>query len=266
LILEIAKGEIEALRLAACQADAGEGLYAETMGGFVKWIAPRYDDAVATLKCRVSKYRAQALVGSAHARTPEIVANLQAGFESFLDFAVDSNVIDTPHRDRLAERCWNSLGAAAGSQSKHQAAMEPTAKFLAVLRSVLASGRAHLASRSGGIPDRNPSSCGWRADGSGNWSAAGECIGWVHERELYLEPTSAFRAVQTASSAAGEPMAISDQVLKKRLHEKELLASTDERRETLTVRRAIAGLSRNVLHFLRATVLPEASDADEETE
>jgi hypothetical protein len=53
---------------------------------------------------------------------------------------------------------------------------------------------------------------------------------------------------------------ISEQTLRKRLHEKGLLASTDENRDTLTVRRTIAGANRNVLHFLRSTILPDGID------
>ena len=59
-------------------------------------------------------------------------------------------------------------------------------------------------------------------------------------------------------------LAVSEQTLKKRLHEKGLLASVDVSRETLTVRRSICGTSKSVLHFRRSTVLPEVSDGDED--
>jgi len=62
----------------------------------------------------------------------------------------------------------------------------------------------------------------------------------------------------------GEVLAVAEQTLRKRLHEKGLLASIDEARETLTVRRSIGGTSRSVLHFSRSTFLPEVSDADED--
>jgi hypothetical protein len=43
LILELAKGCIDATHLSACQKDAEEGAYAEAMGGFVQWLAGRYN-------------------------------------------------------------------------------------------------------------------------------------------------------------------------------------------------------------------------------
>ena len=43
LILEISKGHIESARLAECQRHACSGLYAQAVGGFVQWLAGRYD-------------------------------------------------------------------------------------------------------------------------------------------------------------------------------------------------------------------------------
>ena len=57
---------------------------------------------------------------------------------------------------------------------------------------------------------------------------------------------------------------MTEQTLKKRLRDKKLLASVDEKHETLTVRRILAGTSKSVLHFRRTTLLPEASDGDED--
>ena len=73
-----------------------------------------------------------------------------------------------------------------------------------------------------------------------------------------------YRVVQIAGRDLGEQLAVGEQTLKKRLHEKGLLASVDEKRQTLTVRRTIAGSSKPVLHFLRSTVLPEAPDEEDD--
>jgi hypothetical protein len=69
-----------------------------------------------------------------------------------------------------------------------------------------------------------------------------------------------------AERDVGDVLAISEQTLRKRLNEKGMLASVDEARQTLTVRRTLGGSSKSVLHFLRVTVLPEASDGDEDAE
>jgi hypothetical protein len=266
LILEISKGSVDGMKLAECQRAALAGLYAKAMAGFLQWFAGRNDQVRKAFEEKVSQYRVKALSNTAHARTPEIVASLQAAFELYLDFGVASSAIDAAEAGRLANHCWDAPCEAAAAQAKHQGETEPTARFLTLLRSALTSGRAHLEARSGGEPERAPESCGWRLDNSGKWTALGECIGWVTEDDVYLEPTAAFRAVQLVGRDIGDVLAVGEHTMRRRFHDKGLLASVDEARQTLTVRRSIGGSSKNVLHFLRSTILPEVSDADEEAE
>jgi len=266
MIIEVAKGCIDLSRLTACQADAQIGLYARAMAGFVQWVAGHYDPARAEFQLKISEYRAKALRDSAHARTPDIIANLQAAFELFLEFAVAASAIDQGRSERLASRCWDALRQVAAEQAKHQKETEPTTRFLSLLSSVLTSGRAHLEARSGGAPDRAASACGWRCDAQGNCVPLGDRIGWVDEENVYLEENAAFRVVQTAGRDVGEILAVSESTLRKRLHEKHLLASIDVKRQTLTVRRTLGGSSKSVLHFTRATILPEVSDGDEDAD
>ena len=266
LILELSKDSVDAGALTQCQEDANAGFYAEAMGGYVQWFAGRYEEMRALFGEKVAEYRARAQRNPAHARTPDIVANLQAGFELYLEFGVETGAMDSTERNELASRCWNALSCAATAQSKHHAATEAATRYLELIRSSLASGRAHLEARGGGAPDQSPASCGWRGDNAGGWVARGECIGWVDEDDLYLEPAAAYRVVQIAGRDMGEILAVSEQTLKKRLHEKRLLASVDGARQTLTVRRNICGSSKSVLHFLRSTILPEVSDGDEDAE
>jgi hypothetical protein len=266
LILEISKGSVDGRELANCQRDALAGRYAEAMAGFLQWFAGRYEEARTAFEAKVSQYRAKALSNTAHARTPEIVASLQAAFELWLEFGVASVAIDVAEAGRLAARCWEALCDAAAAQAKHQGETEPTARFLSLLRSVLSSGRAHLEARTGGEPDRAAGSCGWRRDAPSPPIPLGDCIGWLDDDNLYLELHAAFRATQMAARDSGEAFAISEHTLKRRLREKGLLASVDRKRETLTIRKSIAGSSRDVLHFWRATVLPEEPEINNQEE
>jgi len=264
LIQEISNGDISGKHLTVCQHDARAGLYAESTAGFLHWLAGRYEQARTAFDAKVEHYRSKALLDTPHARTPEIAANLQAAFELYLEFAVASGAIDVGEGDNLADRCWNAISEAAAAQARHQRETEPTARFLSLLRSVLSAGRGHLEARNGGEPDRAPESCGWRRDRSGNLMPLGDCIGWIEDDHVYLEPTAAFRAAQMAVRDSGEPFGISEQMLKKRLREKGLLASVDEKRQTLTVRRRIGGFYQSVLHFRRSRILPETAEDDSE--
>ena len=266
LILELPRGAISASKLTECQRDAEAGFYVEAMGAFLQWTAERFEEIRAAIGRKVAELRAKAAANAAHARTPEIIAELQAAFEVYLEFAEERCAITRLEREHLAGRCWKALGEAAALQAKHQAATEPTSRFLNLLRGCLVSGEAHLASRSETRPDGSPECSGWRIDSYGNWVPLGHCIGWVDGEDIYLEPSVAYRVAQTAARETGELLPVSEHTLKKRLREKGLLVSIDSKRETLTVRRSIAGTAKDVLHFHRATLLPKEPDKPDNSE
>ena len=66
--------------------------------------------------------------------------------------------------------------------------------------------------------------------------------------------------MQAAARVSGESLPVTEATLKRRLKDKGLLASTDIKRETTTVRRMIGGSTKDVLHFHRSTILPNDSD------
>jgi hypothetical protein len=261
LILEIAKGEIQPGALSACQRDAQTGFYAEAMGAFVRWMAGRYGEIQAAFGARVVELRGKALNSPAHARTPDIVASLQVALEFFLDFGLECGAISDIEYGELASRSWDALRVVALAQAKHHSATEPTVRYIDLLRASLASGRAHLQSRDGAIPVA-AGACGWRAGNAGVNCPMGDCVGWLDEDDLYLEPVAAYRVVQLAARDSGEPFSTSEQTLKKRLKDRGLLVSTDQKRQTLTVRRTLAGSSRAVLHLRRSMLLPDDGDED----
>ena len=259
LVLEQEKGVISPADLSACQADAAAGLYMFAMAGFIQWFACDYDRIQAAFHRRAAELRTAALMAGAHSRTPDIVASLQAAFEMFLDFCVYCGAIGSSERDHLREECWAALREAARAQADHQTASDPTARFLSLVRSAMNTGRAHLR-----VIDSDGTACsdeslGWRREGQ-TWKPQGDCIGWVRGDDADLEFTAAYRIVQIMAKDVNEPFATSEQILKKRLHEKGLLASTDKAHQTLTVRRKISGTTKSVLHFQRETLLPGASD------
>ena len=264
LILEISKGDIDGKRLERCQDDACSGLYTHAMAGFLQWLASHDDRGNAAFNAKVSEYRSKLLVNTAHRRTPEIAASLQAAFELYVEYGVAVGAITIAEGARFTAACWQAVCQAAAAQAKHQGETEPTARYLDLLRSVLSSGRAHLEDRRGGMPNQSPEGCGWRRDHAGQWICLGDCIGWLHGDHLYIEPAAAFRAVQNAARDSGETFAVSDHTLRKRLREKGLLASIDTNRETFTIRRTVYGSSKEVLHFSRSTVLPESCEDEPE--
>ena len=266
LILEVTKGRIHPQKLSQCQRAAGNGVYAEVMGAFIQWLAGQINGGQQGFLTRVTELRVNAMAVHGHARTPDILAGLQAAFEFFLHFLTERGVLEKTFAEELREECWRSLVTAAAAQARHHRASEPVTRYIELLRSCLSSGQAHLESRTGGQPKVAPESCGWRSE-SGPSQPKGLCVGWIDGDDLYLDPATAYKLVYKASNEAGEGFSLSEQTLKKRLRDKGLLASTDLAHETNTVRRTLAGTKKTVLHLRSSVLLPKInnegdSDAD----
>jgi hypothetical protein len=263
LILEHVVDTLDWEKLTVCQQDAASGRYAETLAGFLQWLAPQYETVRDGLRGELEVFREKAARGALHKRTPEIVANLALGWRYFLDYAEEKGAITTVERNELAKRVWKALGEVAAAQARYQAESEPTRRFIELLVAAIASGKAHVAAQTGQEPV-TPEAWGWRLRtiGTGEnardeWQPQGARIGWFDGvSALYLEPEAAYAAAQAVGQQVGDGLIISAQTLRRRLHQRGLLVSTDPKRETLTIRRILEGKSRDVLHLSPSTLFP----------
>ncbi len=248
LVLAMAPGDLNWRRLTKRQRDASQGLYATALSGFVRWVAGRYDDLhgriLPTLRPQL---RAAATGAEQHRRTPNIVADLHVGVLMFGNFAVACGALTREERLALVRRCWLVLGQAAGAQVQVQTAGEPARRFLELLSAAVAAGKAHLGANTRRHP-ANPRAWGWRPQVEG-YAPQGVQVGWVDGDDLYLEPDAAYGVAQGMAQPGGDTLAVGSQTLHRRLHEQGLLASTDEGRNRLVVRRVLEGARRSVLHL-----------------
>ncbi len=150
---------------------------------------------------------------------------------------------------------WNALGEAAAAQAGHQHASEPARRFVELISSALASGRAHVACPAGKKPD--VPGWGWRTTDYRDIHQ-GRQIGWLDGEDVYLDPDASIAVAKLLAEETGEPIAVGSKTLHKRLHEKAMLSSTEKERGTLTVRRTLDGKRREVLHLRASLSLFEA--------
>jgi hypothetical protein len=129
-----------------------------------------------------------------------------------------------------------------------------------LLRSALASGRAHLAGPKGGKPEEDDGAWGWRRNDYGHDEPHGARIGWLDGDGVWLDPDASYAAAQRLGQEVGDRLAVQPQTLRKRLNERGLLTSTDVRRKTLTLRRSFEGQRREVLHLDRETLSPPVAE------
>lgn len=244
-------GDVNWDYLTECQKLAREGLYAESMAGFVQWLAKRYAAMQANWRQMFEDYRKQAkdeLGGiDTHSRLPEAIANLALGWRYFLDYAVDSNAMEERESKEWWVTGWVALIEAAKAQAHYRTNDNPAVRFLSLLQSAVAAGKAHLADEKGSAPE-NETAWGWR-EGDQAWRPQGDRVGWVKEKQVYLNPDNAMLVVQRYANESGESIPLTAEMLPKQLKTKGLLASTDETRGTLYIRRSLEGKNRKVLHI-----------------
>jgi hypothetical protein len=247
-IVEVAPGDVNAAQLTKCQCDAATGLYAQSMSGFIAWLAPQYDAICIELRSSAERLRELAYRDKQHRRTASITGDLAAGWQIFLRFAQGAGAISAKESNRLWNAAWKALVEVAERQAVYHESADPAKQFLRLLSAVLFSGRAHLADKDGGSPVIAPTAYGWRLEGS-TYVAKGQRIGWVTEQDIYLEPDASFAEVQKLATDQGESLSVGPVTLHKRLHEQNLLVSADTGRNRLTVRRTLGGVVRAVLHL-----------------
>jgi hypothetical protein len=270
LVLEITPGDLgqpgNAAELTRCQDDACKGLYATSLAGFLRWIAPKYGNLRGDLRAGAAKLR-QRLPAYGHARTPGLLAELYLGLQYFLDFAADCGAITPEELEAQLERGWQALKVAGAAQAEQAASGEPGRRFLQLLAAAMTSGRAHLADKNGNVPDC-PERWGWRTEQGCQPRAIGERVGWLDEGEMYLDPDASFAAVKQLADDQGENFAISANTLRRRMNEQGLLSSRDNTRGKLTIRRSFQGERREVLHInwaeLEASAGPELNAEGQE--
>ena len=247
-VIEARPGDVNQWALTKSQADADKGLFASAMGGYMAWIAAQFEQIQDDRAARIRALRARGRVEPVHARLPEMTADLEFGWQVFLQFANESGAISDNQRAKLEHRGHRVLHEAASRQACFHKESDPALDFLSLLRAALSSGLAHLADRAGN-PPQFPERWGWRRYSQG-FEPQGDRVGWVADDDVFLEPARSYTVVQSIRESSGTP--ISPQALRHRLHEAGLLVSVDAGRGMLLVRRILEGSSRQVLHLKAA--------------
>ena len=262
-MIEIKKGDIDKERLTQCQKDAAAGVYAQAMSGFIASLAPKYAAVLSELPARVERLRGEITEEMAHTRTKEIVANLLIGLRYFLEFACDGGAISDKEMEQLYLRGRKAVLVVAQEQAAHQQESEPVDRFLSLLRSAIAGGRAHVLDARGDRPV-NSAAHGWRIarsetdDAEAVWGPGGDMIGWVVGEDLYLNMEAAYRAAQQMGRESGDVLATGVSQLAKRLVDKGL-AKTEASRKSPYIRKTLSGSVKPVLHLAKSDIIEEGA-------
>ncbi len=253
LMIDVGPGDVDCATLTECQQAAEQGRLTVAMGSFLVWTAGQYDGLQQRFCERVRVIRSRGHGRAIHARLPTAVAQLQASFEIFLEFAFGIGAIGEGEQEDLVQRCALALNELIARQAKYHQASDPALRFLNLLRAALSCGQAHVSDRQGKVP-QEPAAWGWKRKADGRaWLPRGASIGWLDGQNLYLEPSCSYEVAQ--QMAGNGRLAVSEQALRHRLRERHLLASVDVGRQMLLVRRTLAAHPRQVLHLKASHLL-----------
>jgi hypothetical protein len=247
MIIEVGPEEVERTTLTECQKFGQHGRFSAAMGAFLVWMAGQYDGLQQRLCSRAEEIRGQFNKGAVHARLPSAAATLQAGFEIFLEFAVEIGAMGNTEREELAQRSVRALNESITRHATYQQTSDPASRFMNLLRTALFCGQAHVSDRRGKAPEE-PGAWGWRRKPPGRaWVPRGTRIGWIAGLDLFLDAPASYEVAQRV--AGSERLTVSEQTLRHRMRELGLLTSTDSGRQMLLVRRTLEGRPRQVLHI-----------------
>lgn len=268
LILELKNGDVDLKKLTEAQRDADEGLLAQAMAGYVRWLAPRMDGLKKTLHGRFLELREEVRSHSlSHDRTPSILANLAVGAESFLKYAQDVGALTEEEAKAVWNGGWQALMEAGKNQKTFLQSEDPVGRFMDLIMSALASGRAHVADYETGQTPRvdDPTRWGWRTEfgmpvtpsefatavGRTTYQPLGTRIGWMADGELWLDPEAAYAEAQELARRQGTTLPVTQATLWKRMKDRGLLIPEQDGAEMrLKARRVVEG------HRRRLVVIP----------
>jgi hypothetical protein len=102
------------------------------MGAFVSWIAGQHEERQQRLRARMLEIRSQGSGRAIHARLPAALAELQSGWEQFLEFALEVGAISRTEQQELEERSRRAFAQLCTLQAKYQQASDPALPLVAL--------------------------------------------------------------------------------------------------------------------------------------
>lgn len=150
------------VKVTDAQKDGDAGLYAAAMAGYIAWMSNDVTEVRADFDTDKEGIRKQLRAGCKHPRTASIVAELAAGFNTFLEFALAADAIDEVEHDQLQERFGAALRIQIKEQGQNLETADPVTQFCEYLAAALLTGRAYVETFVGKHPENAPTAWGWK--------------------------------------------------------------------------------------------------------
>jgi hypothetical protein len=258
ILHRVEKGDIDLKVLTRLQQQASEGVLAEAMAAYVRWLAGRAQAGLREALREKHRLLRNEVTGD-HARTSGNIASLLVGIDCLATFAVESCAISEEEAVVLRADAKAVLTAQAKVQDDEQATEDPCRRFIDLLNEALAARRVHLATRHGGAPPGQEVACGWRerqAQEMIDWQPSGDGIGWIENETVYLRSAIAYATAERLSREQNRSLGVTKETLFKRLAAAGWVdKSTTVRAEDATGRGGDQGSGVSRVYPMRANLL-----------
>lgn len=239
VILSVRKGATDINILTVLQKLAEEEVLAQLMSNFLSWVAGKADAKqvndlmkIAHSDCMIK------LPTSGHTRMRDNLASLMSGFWLLLQFGKELCDFSEGEITRLKSATLNAAKKVAELQITADREASDTDRFIELLRSSLAMGAAHLATKKGFCPYPLASAWGWKITGTRGSEipyGQGTKIGWIDGNEILLDMTATLSVLRPLSTRLGNHLGSSERAINKALFEAGMLAKYDEGRHKTKV-------------------------------
>ena len=235
--VDIEREDIDKTKLTEAQHNTH--FYRAAMYHYLLWLREQYPDLSKTLIPQWEKLRDEFQGANIHPRLPDVTASLYIGLSKVIGYAVSINAINKRNAANILKEGKDCFIKLAVEQGKLVEELRPGKRFLAAIRSLLATGTARLRDREEtGPPTPVPGQ---------------SIIGWddLQNGHILLDPEMAMMVVKRFYQNKEEPFTIKDRAV---FHDLKRLGYTDcdkDRRDKVErfgkdIRRVIA-VKRNIV-------------------
>lgn len=156
--------EEQRTQMSIWESRASKGIYAQAMANFVRWVAQHHDRLYGDVCRRAARRKLRSLFSGDHnhARHPDNVADLAAGWQTYLEYAVECQALTPRQANQLWERAVHILRQVAAQQAQRMQTVDPALTALTLLDSALRLGQAHLIDAQTGNAPVDSERWGWR--------------------------------------------------------------------------------------------------------
>jgi hypothetical protein len=238
--------------LSKAQQDNNKLKLGQSMRGYLEWLASKMDALSQSLKILFENFRAETIKrdNSQHGRLPETVAWLSIGLNTFLQYAIENNILTHDEAKKMIHEGYKMFVKMSQKHSESIQSDTPVKQFLKAIRELKATNKIYFEQKSEAF----------------NSNEFGELVGYYDHNYYYLMPETIHNLITQFYAKQNRNFNITSQMLLKHLENENLIHCQMENGQLQrTVRLRIKGGRKRLVWLKRSALdgLDEVEELDE---